>query len=75
MTNSSAPRFEGRVFLNMLIGLRQHRTLLPPPQGEGDREAVEGVYLQWQDTPPATACGGDSPLSEGAKSRFLLMLS
>ena len=20
--------------------------LLPPPQGEGDREAVEGVYLQ-----------------------------
>ena len=28
--------------------------LLPPPQGEGDREAVEGVYLQWKDTPPVS---------------------
>ena len=36
---------------------------------------MEGVCLQWQDTPPVTATGGDSPLSEGAKSRFLFMLS
>ena len=27
---------------------------LPPPQGEGDREAVVGVCLQWQDTPPVS---------------------
>ena len=29
---------------------------------------MEGVYLQWKDTPPVTATGGDSPLSEGAKN-------
>ena len=28
--------------------------LLPPPLGEGNREAVEGVYLQWKDTPPVS---------------------
>ena len=37
----------------MLIGLTQHRSCLPP-QGEGDREAVEGVYLQWKDTSPVS---------------------
>ena len=54
----------------MLIGLRQKRTLLPPPQGEGDHAVVEGVYRQ--DTPPVSFA--DSPLWEGAKSRFLPML-
>ena len=35
-------------------------SLLPPPQGEGDREAVVGVCLQWKDTPPVRFA--DSPL-------------
>ena len=33
---------------------------MPPPQGEGDREAVEGVCFQWTDTPPVSFA--DSPL-------------
>ena len=43
----------------MQISLCPHRSCLPP-QGEGDREAVVGVCLQWKDTPPVSFA--DSPL-------------
>ena len=44
--------------------------LLPPPQGEGDREAVEGVYLRWKDTPPVTACAVTAPSERGPRVTF-----
>ena len=34
------------VVLEQLVRL-DSAPLLPPPQGEGDREAVEGVCRQW----------------------------
>ena len=58
----------------MFIGFAGNAPSCLPHRGRGTAYAVEGVYLQWQDTPPVTATGGASPLSEGAKSRFLLML-